>query len=178
LIDVQGNGFSLTDAQNGVQFDFHGEGLIPVSWTAAGSDDAWLSLDRDGNGTIDSGVELFGNVTPQPDPPSGEEKNGFLALAEYDKYDKGGNDDGVIDAADAVFASLRLWQDANHDGASQPGELRALPSLDVVRVHLKYKESKKKDANGNQFGYRAKVDDAKGAKVNRWAWDVFLMKGQ
>jgi hypothetical protein len=45
----------------------------------------------------------------------------------------------------------------------------------VVVLHLDYKESKRTDAHGNQFKYRAKIDDAKGAKVNRWAWDVFLV---
>ncbi|MET0623643.1 MAG: hypothetical protein ABW250_11735 [Pyrinomonadaceae bacterium] len=176
MIDVLGNGYNLTDARNGVQFNFHGEELMPISWTAAGSDDAWLALDRDGNGTIDSGVELFGNVTAQPAPPPGQERNGFLALAEYDKFDGGGNGDGAIDSADAVFTSLRLWQDVNHNGVSEPAELQTLPSLDVSRISLDYKESKRKDANGNQFGYRAKVYDAKGARVGRWAWDVFLLK--
>jgi hypothetical protein len=65
---------------------------------------------------------------------------------------------------------------ANHDGLSAPEELHALPSLDVVRLRLDYKVSKRVDAHGNRFRYRAKVDDAKGSKVNRWAWDVFLVR--
>jgi hypothetical protein len=84
----------------------------------------------------------------------------------------------MIDSRDAVFPSLRLWRDVNHDGVSQPGELYMLPALDVKRVHLDYKESKKTDDYGNRFRYRAKVDDAKGAKAGRWAWDVFLVAGQ
>jgi hypothetical protein len=176
-VDTSGDGFHLSDLAGGVLFDFAGTGHpYRLGWVRG--DDAWLALDRDGNGRIDSGRELFGNLTPQPDPPAGEGRNGFLALAEYDRPERGGNADGRIDAGDAVFTSLRLWQDANHDGVSEPDELHTLTSLDVARIHLDYKDSKRTDAYGNQFRYRAKVDDAKGAKAGRWAWDVFLVKGR
>jgi hypothetical protein len=174
LVDVRGDGFRMTDAAGGVQFDLDSDGLPEGwSWTAANTDDAWLALDRDGNGRIESGQELFGDYTAQP--PSSA-RNGFAALAVFDAAAEGGNGDGIIDAADAVFPLLRLWQDTNHNGVSEPQELHTLQSLGLTRLHLDYKESRRVDAQGNSFRYRAKVDDARGSKVNRWAWDVFLVR--
>src|SRR5690349_6018282 len=177
LIDVSGNGFSLTSADNGVDFDINGDGVKErISWTAANSDDAWLVLDHSNNGAIDNGRELFGNYTPQSKPPFGVPANGLIALAEYDNPANGGNGHGVINQSDSVFARLRLWRDANHDGAAENTELHTLAELQVSTLELDYKESKHMDQYGNQFRYRAKVKNMQVQQMGRWAWDVFLVK--
>ncbi len=175
LVDVPG-GFDLTDVNNGVQFDLNGNGTPDrLSWTRASSTAAWLVLDGNRNGTIDNGKELFGDNSYQPDPPPGVEKNGFRALAEYDKAENGGNTDGVLDNRDAYFAKMRLWRDANHNGISEASELRTLAESGLESISLDYKQSRHRDRYGNEFRYRAKVFGANHQDLGRWAYDVWLL---
>jgi hypothetical protein len=164
----------LTSATTGVTFDITGDGRpVQIAWTDSVFRNAFLSLPGP-DGLVHNGKELFGNFTPQP--PS-EHPNGFLALAEFDKPENGGNGDGVIDDDDAVFSRLRLWIDENHDGVCQANELHTLPELGVFSLALKYAESRRTDDFGNQFRYKARVnpDPSEGeSDVGRWTYDVFL----
>jgi hypothetical protein len=160
-----------------VYFDLWAEGQSKrFAWTDSAFHNAWLALDRNGNGTIDNGSELFGSSTPQPVPPSGVLPNGFNALAVYDLPENRGNGDGVITSADGIFSKLLLWIDENHDGISQSSELHSLASLHVDSISLDYVESKRTDRFGNKFLYRARIRDAvsRSRFIDRFAWDVYL----
>jgi hypothetical protein len=99
--------------RNNRKFDIEGSGEpVQMGWTARGAENAFLALPGP-DGLVHNGKQLFGNHTPQP---QSDHPNGFDALRVYDT-----NNDGVIDARDPVFKSLRLWIDENHDGISQPG---------------------------------------------------------
>jgi hypothetical protein len=174
IIDVDGSGFHLTDAADGVLFDITGTGKpIQMAWTAKGAANAFLAL-PDADGLVDNGQQLFGNFTPQP---ASNNPNGFAALAVYDLPANGGNGDGIIDSRDAIYSSLRLWIDANHDGISQPEELHTLPSLGVISISLNYTLSRRVDQYGNVFRYKDAVDpnDPQPTRVGRTAYDVFFV---
>jgi hypothetical protein len=173
IVDLSGKGFDLTSAANGVMFDISGDGVpMQIAWIAQGADNAFLTLPG-ADGLVHNGKELFGNWTPQP---ASAHPNGFAALAVYDQPANGGNGDGVIDARDSIFSSLRLWIDANHDGICQPEELHTLPSVGVNSISLHYTESDRTDQYGNQFHYKTIVDpDRRDPAIGKVAYDVYFV---
>jgi hypothetical protein len=183
IVDTTGQGFQLTSAEDGVIFDISGTGSpIPIAWTAPSSGNAFLALDRNHDGKIDSGKELFGNFTSQPPCPDGGRTclNGYRALAEFDRPENGGNGDGIIDSRDAVFSHLRLWIDQNHDGMSQPNELHTLSELGVYSISLHYRDDAHFfDEYGNWFHYQSALNpdpqDGK-SKDGRVTYDVYFMR--
>jgi len=153
IVDLDRDGIQLTGLRQGVLFDLLGSGTpVRTAWTRADTRDAFLVLDRNGDGKINDGTELFGSATAQDLQP-GQPPNGFVALARFDQPEYGGNDDGRITAADEVFGRLRLWIDGNHDGVSQPSELVSLAEASVSEIGLHYRLSRRADAYGDVFRY-------------------------
>lgn len=171
IIDPLGQGFHLTSAKEGVTFSFVTGTPVQTSWTDPNYSNAWLALDRNGNGVIDNGTELFGSLTPQP---PGSSPNGYKALAVFDDPKNGGNGNARIDPGDAVYSSLLLWIDRNHDGISQPDELFTLPEAGIFAIGLNYVEDDKTDQFGNEFRYRAPIWDKVGEDDSK-CYDVLLL---
>lgn len=141
-----------------------------VSWTDGTSDVAFLAFDRDGNGTIDDGSELFGSATRLRDGSVAE--HGFQVLADFDAA---GTRDGRIDLNDPIFPSLRLWLDRNHNGASESNELFALPDAGLTTVLTSYSESRRVDRHGNRYTYVGTAFVLRhGRQRQRAVSDVFL----
>ena len=158
VMDMAHDGFNLGPRGIGVFFDVDANGIRDsVQWLRRGGDEGFLALDRTGNGLVDDGAELFGVGTPlllegRPAP------NGFVGLAQYDARLLGGNDDGLITDADAIWPQLRIWSDVNADGVSTYDEMRTLRSFGITALGTIPKLRKHVDAAGNLMPY--------------WAWAV------
>jgi hypothetical protein len=141
VLDQDGNGkIDLTSIKDGVQFDIDGDGQKEqVAWTEAKGEqtDGWLAL-PDEEGDIKSGKQLFGNQWG--------DANGYERLKQFDD-----NQDGVIDAKDAIAGKLRMWQDKNHDGKVDAGEMKTLADAGVQSIQLGYTESDETDVFGNEL---------------------------
>ncbi|MBI5901744.1 MAG: hypothetical protein HZB40_21310, partial [Rhodocyclales bacterium] len=143
ILDLDSNGLATTNAAtNGIHFDHDANGFAEATgWLNPA--DAFLVVDRNGNGTIDSGLELFGDQTLLRS--GAKAASGLQALAEWDS-----NRDGQITAADTRFTDLRVWQDLNQDGISQSTELQTLPDAGIAAISLAGTATHTAaDANGN-----------------------------
>lgn len=172
LIDLNGESIQLSAPSVYFDIDDDGEDEF-VAWTHVGTGEAFLALDRDRNGMVDNGAELFGNFTPLLDGSRAE--HGFEALAEFDLRENGGNGDGLITELDDVFADLLLWSDTNQDGATNSSEVRAASERGLVSIDLSYVESRRRDRHGNQFRYNSQTRVMVDGRITvRMASDVFL----
>jgi hypothetical protein len=176
IVDVDRDGYDLTSVDDGVLFDIDADGnLDRVAWTRALSEDAFLALDRNGNGRIDDGSELFGNFTPAyPRAGSVTTSNGFEALKYLENPAYGAAErNELLNQRDAVFARLLLWTDRNHNGLSETDELRTLGASGIVDIGTDYKSARKKDRFGNEFRQRARVRWADGYD---FVYDIWLRR--
>ncbi len=179
IIDTANEGFHLTSAEGGVNFDIGVLGYKQqTAWTDPLYHNAFLVLDRNNNGVIDDGRELFGSASPQA---ASDDPNGFRALAEFDNADNGGNGDGFIDGRDAIWPRLKLWIDSSHDGISQPEELFSLSDEGIYSIGLNYKLTPRTDEFGNQFVQKGRVNvqvKSQDEQGNRVVYDVqFVLSG-
>lgn len=132
IIDLGETGIELRSLEHGVNFDLDNNGFSEkTAWI--GTEDGFLALDRNGNGSIDNGGELFGDQVILKDGSKSE--SGFEALAELDD-----NGDGIIDNKDSAFANLRVWIDANHNGKSDSNELKTLNETGIISISLEHSE--------------------------------------
>lgn len=144
--------FRLTDAAGGVAFAMGArpDRMIHTAWTQAREFIAFLALDRNGDGLINTGAELFGSVTPKHD--GSRALNGFDALGDLDT-----NLDGKVDRQDGMFQNLRLWVDYNHNGVSERWELLPLRDAGVTAIATQFTESDERDSNGNWYRYQGEA---------------------
>jgi hypothetical protein len=138
VLDFDGGAIDYTPAI-AASFDLSGDGsCVSTDWPTA----PWLALDRDGDGAIRSGAELFGNATPMASGKPATQ--GFAALAELDS-----NRDGKISAADARFGELVLWSDLDDDRVGTMAELRPLRDTTLVAIDLGFRREASCDGRGN-----------------------------
>jgi len=155
VFDLDGLGFEFCGLEDGVWFDIDADGNANfITWTARGRDLGFLWLDRDGDGWVDDGGELFGDATDQPYSIA---PNGFEALAVFDQISEGGNEDGRISSADRVFDQLRFWSDLDHDARVDPGEVLSLRQASVRWIDLNYRDARRLDPHGNLIRWVARV---------------------
>lgn len=152
LVDLDRRGFHLSGLESPVAFDIDNDGNREMlGWPWPDSFDGILALDRNRNGRIDNGSELFGNATPLLSGLPAE--HGYFALAELDSHSLGGDGNKRIDRSDASFFLLTIWLDWNRNGMSEPWELFSLSDLGVVGLSVDFKKSDSVDEHGNRFPF-------------------------
>ena len=212
VIDLEGKNFdgAFTSLEDGIRWDFVGNGRpFQLAWTNPKRRIGFLVLDRPNkgysvpagttpeppNGLIDSGRELFGDITRQPLsdednaeiqhdiaaqaakglPPTHWQPNGFRALAFFDRPMYGGNNDGMISSADSIWPQLKVWVDTTHDGVSTHGKMYTLDELGVESISTKFVTSPRKDSHGNELRFQGTIQMARPTSTVPMIYDVFFI---
>jgi hypothetical protein len=147
IVNLQRGPWNLSGPREPVDFDIDADGSPNrITWTSRGAALAFLAVDRNGDGQINDGAELFGNWTRLA---SGmRAPNGFEALREFDT-----NGDRLVSRDDARWSDILLWVDTNHDGISQPAELQSIAESEIDALETIYHWTGRQDRHGNLFGY-------------------------
>ena len=134
IFDLDGDGkISLTDLDNGTNFDIDNDGFAQkISWVSG--QDGILVLDRNNNGIIDNGLELFGENTVTSEGTNAH--GGIDALSDLDN-----NNDGIIDANDSQFSNLKFLK--------ADGTLVSLQDAGISQIILQYDKISNADEHGN-----------------------------
>ncbi len=136
VLDLDGKGIQLTEAGKGAIFDVTADGkLDSTAWVKGNT--ALLTYDRNGNGVIDNGSELFGDQNGAAD--------GFEELGKYDT-----NGDRKITILDPIFKALKLYRDLNGDGKMSKNEFSSLSELGIKALNLNFMRTSA-DINGNSL---------------------------
>jgi hypothetical protein len=174
VVDLDHAGFEFTGLDHAVSFDIDADGLPEqLAWTNGKSSDLFLCWDRNGNGVIDNGGELFGDNTRFLDGTLAE--NGYQVLFELDV--EHGNSNGFIEAQDAIYDQLCLWDDRNRNGVSEAQELSTLREEGVTALAVAYRVSLQRDDHGNHLRLlsTAHLRDKSGETTTTDTVDVFFV---
>ena len=155
-LDLNGNGIETLAANghDGALFDHERLGIrTATGWIH--SNDGILVYDRNGDGKINDGGEIFGDNTLLKNGKTAA--HGFEAAADLDD-----NGDGKLDAADSAFSKLGVWRDLNHNGISEEGEIFALKDLHIKSLNLGYTQADKDLGNGNTLAEVGSYTDEDG----------------
>jgi hypothetical protein len=164
ILDLNGDGVKTLSINSGVKFDLFAEGgAISTGWVSSG--DGLLVLDRNHDGQINDGSELFGTATKLANGQSAPD--GYAALRELDS-----NADGVIDSKDAAFNDLKVWVDGNSDGITEGGELKSLSALNIASINANAQVGTATN-NGNLLGLTSTYQTTDGA--SHQAADVWFL---
>lgn len=169
LVKIRNNSanYNLTSLANGVMFDLAAHGIpMQTAWTRDGAPVGFLVIDKNEDGEITSGAEMFGTATVRNDGTAAT--NGFEALEDLDE-----NGDGSVDAADSRFGSLRLWFDYNHNGQSERREVLTLDQAGVRAFRTRYEERGRRDRHGNWYRFEGSAETVAGDQLR--IFDIYFV---